>query len=127
VNKLVPRFNRLVEQPPRSLRVLSALALLLAALGLAHRRGWVVGAVAVIVYGGLALAMGVAPRAVVAWSRRHPGIDGAFLGPLLFLGLAYLTPLDIWWCAGLAVCGSLAGAALGMRRGRQLPDAGEPG
>ena len=46
--------------------------------------------------GKIALAFG--PRDLVRWSRAHPVLDNAFLGPLIFLALAYLTPISVWWC-----------------------------
>jgi hypothetical protein len=125
MKRLLLLFNRLAEHPPRAVRLLYPPLFLLAALGLGRRRGWVVGIAAAIVYGGIGLSVGVAPQAVAAWSRRHPGFDGALVGPLLFFALAYLTSLDIWLCAGLGIVGLVAATGLGTRR-KRLRDA-EPG
>jgi len=56
----------------------------------------------------------------VRWSRAHPVLDNAFLGPLLFLALAYLTHLSVWWCALAGVLGSIGGVTLGVARRRTL-------
>ena len=44
------------------------------------------------------------------WSRAHPILDNAFLGPLLFLALGYLTHAPVWWraIAGVALKAGIA-------------------
>jgi hypothetical protein len=54
------------------------------------------------------------------WSRAHPILDNAFLGPLLFLALAYLTHVPVWWCAIAGALGSIGGITLGAARHRTL-------
>lgn len=120
MSNLVSRFNRLATDPPWYFRLLFVPVFALMAFGVAGRRGWVAGMVAAIVYGGMGLAMALAPGGVVAWSRRHPRMDGAFLGPLLFLALAYLTHLSVWICSACGVVGIGIGAGLGVRRERRL-------
>lgn len=122
MSNLVSGFNRLAAAPPWYFRVLFVPVFALVALGGAGRRGWVVGSVAAVVYGGLGLAMALAPGGVVAWSRRHPRLDGAFFGPLVFLATAYLTSLSIWICAGAGVVGVAIGVALGLRREHRIGD-----
>jgi hypothetical protein len=113
-------FERTAENPPVWMRLLYVPAFGLAALGIGERRGWIVGAIAAIVYGGLGLACALAPRGLMRWSRAHPVLDNAFLGPFLFLALAYLTHLSVWWCAVAGVLGSVGGIALGASPRRTL-------
>lgn len=120
MNRFVSGFNRLAADPPWYFRLLFVPVFALVAFGVAGRRGWIVGAIAAIVYGGIGLAMAVAPGGVVAWSRRHPRLDSAVFGPLLFLALAYLTPMSIWICALLGVAGVGLGVLMGIRRERRL-------
>lgn len=126
MRKFGPWFNRLAEDPPWYLRLVYPLLFAGMALGVAARRGWVVGSIAAVVYGGLGLAMALAPGGVVDWSRRHPRADGAFFGPLLFLGLAYLTSLSIWICAVAGIAGVGFGVLMGIRRERRI-EVGEEG
>ena len=42
--------------------------------------------------------MALNPGGAISWSRNHPKSDGAILGPLLFLALAVVTSLSLWWC-----------------------------
>lgn len=120
MTNFVSGFNRLAADPPWYFRLLVVPGFALVAFGVAGRRGWVVGAIAAFVYGGLGLAMAVAPGGVASWSRRHPRLDGAFLGPLLFPALAYLTPWSIWICAGIGFAGVAIGVGLGFRRERRI-------
>jgi hypothetical protein len=48
-------------------------------------------------------------RRTTAWSRRHVGRDAAFVVPLMFLALAYLTDLALVVCLVIAF---VAGAVL---------------
>jgi hypothetical protein len=81
--------------------------------------GRVIGIVAAVVYGGVGLAVALSPGGVVSWSRNHPRLDGAILGPLLFLALAFIIPsLSAWWCLLAGVVGIFIGIALGGRRDR---------
>ncbi|MDQ2956230.1 MAG: hypothetical protein M3Y42_04620 [Actinomycetota bacterium] len=131
MSNLLSGFNRLATAPPWYLRLLfvplfALFALFaLVAFGVAGKRGWVVGAIAAVVYGGLGLAMALAPGGVVAWSRRHPRMDGSVFGPLLFLALAYLTSIAIWICAAVGVVGIGFGVLMGMRRERRIEVGGE--
>jgi len=118
VASLVTLFNRLAADPPKWVRLLAVPAFALSALGLASKRGWLVGVIAAIVYGSIALPMAVAPGGLIAWSRRHPIVDGSIFGPLLFLALAYITSWPIWLCLLVGLVGVLLGAILGRRRGR---------
>jgi hypothetical protein len=87
-------------------------------LAVISKRGWLIGVVALIVYGGVGLGMAIAPKTVVAWERRHPVIDGMIFGPLVFLAVAYVTSWSLWVCLLLGVAGVLVGAAQGIRRAR---------
>jgi hypothetical protein len=116
---LIARFNGLAARPPMWMRILVVPLSALIALGLASRRGWWVGVVAAIVYGGIAVPMAFAPGGTVTWSRRHPILDGSVLGPVLFLALAYLTTWPVWVCLIIGVVGVLLGAARGAERARR--------
>ncbi len=113
-------FNRLAEHPPWYVRVVAVPIFAGMAFGVAARRGWVVGLVAAVVNGGLGLAMALVPSGVIDWSRRHPRMDGSFFGPLLFLGLAYLTPLPLWVCVAAGIAGIGFGVLMGVRRERRI-------
>jgi hypothetical protein len=89
------------------------------ALELALRRGWLIGTVAAVVYGGVGLAVALSPGGVASWSRNHPRLDGAIFGPLLFLALAFVIPsLSAWWCLLAGLTGVFGGIALGGRPDR---------
>lgn len=118
VANLVSGFNRLAADPPRWVRLVAVPVFALLVLGLASKRGWLVGVIAAIVYGAIALPVAVTPGGLVAWSRRHPVVDGSMMGPLLFLALSYLTSWPIWTCLLVGLVGVLLGAILGRRRGR---------
>ena len=117
-------FEGTAANPPLWMRLLYVPAFGLAALFIGERRGWVVGVIAAIVYGGIGLAGALAPRGLMRWSRAHPVLDNAFLGPFLFLALAYLTHVSVWWCAIAGVLGSIGGIALGTARRRTLASRG---
>jgi hypothetical protein len=97
-------------------RVVAVLSFALVALGLAGRRGWVVGVVAAILYGLIAVPPAISWTRSVAWSRRHPLTDGAALGPLAFLLLAYVTRWPLWVCVLLGLAGVGVGVVRGMQR-----------
>ena len=109
-------FEGMAANPPVWMRLLYVPAFCLVALFIGERRGWVVGGIAAVVYGGMALAGALAPRGLMRWSRAHPILDNAFLGPLVFLALAYLTPMSVWWCAVAGVLGSIGGITLGAAK-----------
>lgn len=113
-------FESTAAISPVWMRLLHVPAFGLAALFIGERRGWVVGAVAAIVYGGIGLVGALAPGGLVRWSTAYPAVDNAFLGPLLFLALAYLTHVPVWWCAVAGVLGSVGGVTLGAARRRTL-------
>ena len=95
-----------------------SILVVLLAFGLASKRGAAVGVAAGVVYALLFVPMLLSSSAVIGWSRRHPGLDGAILGPLVFLCLAYITSWPLWVCLVIGVAGTLLGATMGMRRGR---------
>jgi hypothetical protein len=88
----------------------------LMAFGVTQHRGWVLGLVAAVVYGAMGLAVAVNPGRVTRWSREHPEVDGAILGPLVLLALAVLTSWSVWWCLLIAGGSMILGASLGRRR-----------
>jgi hypothetical protein len=79
-----------------------------------------VGWIAAIFYGSMILLQAIRPGAAARLGRNHPRLDGAFLGLLLFFGLAVLTPIPLWICAVVGVVGIAVGVALGARRQRRL-------
>lgn len=104
--------------PPTWMRVVLVPLVASLMLAVTFKRGWLIGVVALIVYGGLGLGMAFAPKAVLAWERRHPVLDGMIFGPFVFLALAYITSWSLWVCLLLGVAGVLLGAAQGIRRAR---------
>jgi hypothetical protein len=119
-------FNETAANPPIWMRLLYVPMFALVALMTGERRGWVVGIVAAVVYGGMGLAVAITPGGTVRWSRAHPKADNAVLGPLLFLALAYLTRVSVWWCLAAGVLGSLGGIALGAQRRRSFAERDDP-
>jgi hypothetical protein len=112
-------FTNTASNPPIWLRWSYVPLFAAMALGLALRRGWLIGAVAAVVYGGVGLAVALSPGGVASWSRNHPRLDGAIFGPLLFHALAFIIPsLSAWWCLLAGVMGVFVGIALGGRRDR---------
>ena len=112
-------FTNTASNPPIWLRWSYVPLFAAMALGLALRRGWLIGTVAAVVYGGAGLAVALSPGGVASWSRNHPRLDGAIFGPLLFLALAFIIPsLSAWWCLLAGVMGVFVGIALGGRRDR---------
>jgi hypothetical protein len=91
-------FDGRSANPPLWLRLLFVPTFGLAAVLVGERRGWAVGVLAAVVYGGIGLLAALAPGGLVRWSKAHPKLDNAFLGPLLFFALAYVTHISIWWC-----------------------------
>lgn len=118
MNGWLDSFNRLAANPPMWVRAFALVLPVVAALGLAAKRGVAIGVVAGLVYALIALPMAVSPQAVAGWSRRHPALDGAILGPLVFLAIAYITPWPLWVCVGIGLVGVLLGAARGNQRRR---------
>jgi hypothetical protein len=120
VTGAVSWFDRISARRPAWTRVLIVPVAALTALGMATKRGWVAGVVVAVVCGGTGHAYAIAPSSVRAWSRRHPRLDGAILGPLTFLAAAYLTSRSWSGCLLLGVAGVLIGGALGVQRERRL-------
>lgn len=112
-------FDRVTANPPMWLRVAYLLVFAFLVVWVIQGRGWAIGLVAALVYGGGGLAMALRPRDVVNWSRNHPELDGALLGPLVFLALAVLTHLAIWWCLLGGAVGAIVGAGRGNQRRRR--------
>jgi hypothetical protein len=92
----------------------------LIAAGLASRRGLLVAAIAAVVYGLMAMCWAFAWERTVAWSKRHPVLDGLVVVPLLFLALAYFTTMSTGLCAVAALLagGLFVGLAAALRRRR---------
>jgi len=81
-----------------------------------HARGPWFGALAVLVYAGVFGWVSLAPRGYDSWLRKHRELDAAFLGPLLFLPLGYMTSLPLLWCAAIALVATPLVVLLGRRR-----------
>ncbi|WP_248962916.1 hypothetical protein [Sphaerisporangium perillae] len=93
-------------------------------IALTEKHGLAVGILAGVVYGSLTL-VSLAYNRVVAWSKAHPLLDSLILLPLVFLALAYLTPLSLVMCAVItAACGVpwLALTTFARRRHKDLPE-----
>ncbi|MDQ1724760.1 MAG: hypothetical protein QOG52_1788, partial [Frankiaceae bacterium] len=106
-------------------RVFAVVLATLIAAGLASKRGVLVAAIAAVVYGLMAICWAFARERTVAWSKRHPVLDGLVAVPLLFLALGYITTISTGLCAVAALLagGLFVGlaAALRRRRGRLQP------
>lgn len=76
-------------------------------IALTAKRGWAVGAVAALVCGGMFFAALRWDR-LLRWSAKHPVLDSALFGPLLFLALAYITNLPTATCFAIALAGGAA-------------------
>ena len=117
-SRAIQWFSHMASNPPKWMRWSYAPIFALMVFCVTLQRGWVIGAVAAVVYGGVGLAMMLSPGGANRWSRNHPKLDGAILGPLLFLALASITSLSVWWCLLGGVLGTFVGFALGGRRNR---------
>lgn len=103
-------FNDYASRSPRTWQKVVAVVMAVALpLALWDKRGALVGVLAFLVYGGVFLTAAFNHGASLAWSRRHVALDGAFIVPIAFLALAYLTTLSLWLCALIALA---AGAVL---------------
>ena len=118
LSRAIRWFNDLAANPPTWMRWGYVLGFALVVFVVTQRRGWVIGAVAAVVYGGIGLAMALSPGGTVSWSKNHHKLDGSLLGPLLFLALALITNLSVWWCLLGGVLGACVGIALSVRRDR---------
>ncbi|GAB3673564.1 hypothetical protein [Angustibacter aerolatus] len=114
------RVTRFATHPPPALRLLAVPLLALMVWSLAEHRGLGHGLLAAAVYGPVLIPFAVAPVRVSAWSRRHPHLDGAVLGPLVLGAVAFLTHQPIWVAVLAGVVGSGLGVALGERRRRRV-------
>jgi len=79
-----------------------------AAVLLSVRRSWAVGAAAALIYGALAFGTFVPRDRLRAWTARHPAVDSAMFGPLLFGLLASATRLSTGMCVVVGAVGGVA-------------------
>ncbi len=111
-------------QPPAWFRLVGAVGLTAAALGLVAKRGAAVGIIAGVIYGSIGLATLLAWEQTTAWSKGHPLLDSLIIVPLLFLTVAYITNFSVGMCvvisllAGLLLVG-LSAALRSRRASRQ--------
>lgn len=111
-------------QPPLWVRLGEAGVLILLSVDLAFKRGPVVGAMAAVVYGAMALSVIFAWDHMVAWPRRHPHLDNLLFFPLAFLALALITNLVAYLCALIALgLGLVLDVVPRLRRGKPSADA----
>lgn len=105
-------------KPPLWFRLGEAGVLILLSVELIFKRGPVVGAIAVVVYGAMAVIFLLAWDQMVAWCRSHPHLRDLIFYPLAFLALAYFTDLDAYICLLIAVAAGLVldGSAYLLRR-----------
>jgi hypothetical protein len=104
---------------------LAAMVLAIAvSLGLWDKRGAVVGAVALLVYGGIVLTAMFNHSGTLAWSRRHVALDASFVVPLTFLALAYLTALPLGVCVLIAAAMGAVLVAVAVWRARRQRSGG---
>ena len=119
IRSLVKRYFE-IPAPVRVAWGVMATCLLTARL--ASTRGGAVALVAAVVYGGLFMAGNVSADRTRRWTRRHPRLDAAMLGPLLFLALAGYSHLALPVCAlvGLSADAFFVPAILLRRRSEAL-------
>lgn len=111
-----PRLRR-----SRWLRWWGTAVLVLLPIEMFTKRGVVVGVVAVVVYGGMALLSALAREDWREWVHRHPVWGRMLPGPVVFLTVAYVSTWPLWVCAiaGAAALGvGAASGAVGARRAR---------
>lgn len=68
-----------------------------------EKRGILIGILAGLTYGYVAIISWIPPARVVRWSQRHPVLDGLFFAPAMFMVLALLTSLSLMMCLGITV------------------------
>lgn len=82
------------------------------------RRGWSMSVLALAVYGFVFLTVAFDYDGTVARSRRAPVRDSLLVMPLAFLALAYITSIDLWFCAVVSAALWVALLPLVLRRRR---------
>lgn len=100
---------RWATRPPKWFRAWYVVVFALLVWSITEYRGWITGSVAFFICGALFGPMVAAPSRVIAWSRRHPPLDGAMLGPVIFLALSGITAVLLWVCLAVGVLGLIAG------------------
>lgn len=75
--------------------------------------------VVAVVFGGMTITSAFARARLTAWARRHPHLDGAMLGPFLFIAVAFTTTSPEWLCLLMGVAGLVLGVAQGRGRERR--------
>ncbi len=119
------RSDRSLAAPPRWIRLMYFLSLLVVVPNMVSRQGWVLGLITLVVFGLMGLVAATDPSGATAWVRRHPGIDSVMLGALVFVGSAYLTCRPVSACLLLGIGALALGALLGTgKRRRGVPNAG---
>ncbi|GAA3791402.1 hypothetical protein GCM10022226_07990 [Sphaerisporangium flaviroseum] len=110
------------RRPPTWVSLLLFPIAVLLAFAITEKRGIVLGVLAGVVYGSLAVA-GLALDRVSAWSKAHPVLDSIIMPPLLFFALAYLTPLSLIICLAITAAAAVPWFVLStlVRRRRSEP------
>jgi hypothetical protein len=113
-------FLHAVSTPPRPWqKVVSVLLALMVPVAIGAKRGWVIGVAAAVVYGAMLLGGSLAwQKRVTSWSARHPVLDSAFIAPLMFFALAYITNLSLALCLAVALATWVVVGGLGAWRRR---------
>ncbi len=109
------------SKPPTWYRIFGFLVMLGIIAAYFFKRGIVVGVIAAVIYGYLALAALLRWDWMMGWSKRHPTLDRFLFIPLLFLVVAYISKLPTLICALIAVLGGLlvVGITSWVRRSRK--------
>ncbi|WP_127782075.1 hypothetical protein [Rhodococcus sp. X156] len=79
-------------------------------------RGPWFGVFAALTYAAMFASGVLAPNRYDRWMRRHPRVEGAFFGPLVFIPLGVFTDLSLGWCGAIAVVAALLLVFLPRRR-----------
>lgn len=90
-------------------------------LVLYDRRGIALAVLGAALWSGFLVLALRGSRGASAWSRAHPAMDAAMTVPIVFVALAYLTRLELWWCALIGVALWLVVVVLGRWRRRVVP------
>ncbi|MFC6085095.1 hypothetical protein [Sphaerisporangium aureirubrum] len=105
------RLARGRRTPPRWFALLLLPVGAYLAVALTEKHSLAVGVLAAVVYGTLALVPLFSVQ-VRSWSKAHPVLDSLVLIPLIFLALAYLTPLSLPLCAAITAACTLPWLAI---------------
>lgn len=111
------------SRPPSNwMRIVLMVVMLVVPIAVGRRRGVAVGVVTAAIYAPIVIAAVVKWDRVPLWSRCHPELDAACLGPLVFVLLAYVTTWHIAICVAIGLVLSLIAATTAHRSSGQYAE-----